>query len=55
VFTVAPSNILQEPRTQKLKSSTLLALGALGASGWELTALDGRTFYLKRPVTVPPQ
>ena len=55
VFTVAPSNLLQEPRRQQLKSSTLLALGALGASGWELTALRGRTFYLKRPVISQPE
>ena len=55
VLTIAPANVLQKPRKRKLKAATLLALGALGASGWELTALDGRTFYLKRPVITPPQ
>ena len=49
VLTVAPTGILQKPKRQKLKASTLLALGALGASGWELVSLSGRTFYLKRP------
>jgi hypothetical protein len=49
LLTVAPSGVLEKPRRQKLKASTLLALGALGAAGWELTALSGKTFYLKRP------
>ena len=48
VFTVAPSGILEKTKKRKLKASSLLALGALGASGWELVALSGRTFYLKR-------
>jgi hypothetical protein len=52
VLTVAPSGVLERPRRQKLKASTLLALGALGAAGWELTALSGKTFFLKRPVVV---
>lgn len=51
-LTVAPSGVLEKPRRQKLKASTLLALGALGAAGWELVALSGKTFYLKRPA--PP-
>jgi len=53
LLTVAPANVLEKPRKQKLRASTLLALGALGAAGWELTALSGRTFYLKRPVLRP--
>ena len=48
---IAPAGLLKKPKTRKIKASTLLALGALGAAGWELVALNGRTFYLKRPVT----
>ena len=50
LLTIAPASILQKPKRQKLKASSLLTLGALGAAGWELTALSGNTFYLKRPV-----
>jgi hypothetical protein len=50
VFTVAPAAVLARPKKQKLKVPPLLALGALGAAGWELVALSGGTFYLKRPV-----
>ena len=52
-LTVAPAGVLQKPRRQKLKASSLLALGALGAEGWELTALSGQTFFLKRPLLEP--
>jgi len=48
ILTIAPAGLLDRPRKQKLEASTLLALGALGASGWELVALSGKTFYLKR-------
>ncbi len=48
-LTIAPAGVLDRPKRQKLKASTLLALGALGAAGWELTALSGKTFFLKRP------
>lgn len=48
-LTIAPSSILQTPERRTLKSSTMLALGALGAAGWELTAVAGDRFYLKRP------
>jgi len=52
-FTIAPAGILKKPRRRKLRGvSTLLALGALGAAGWELTAVSGKVFYLKRPVPV---
>ena len=54
VLTVAPAGVLDRPKRQKLKASTLLALGALGAAGWELTALSGRTFFLKRPLSEAP-
>lgn len=50
LLTIAPASILQKPKRQKLKASSLLTLGALGAAGWELTALSGNTFFLKRPV-----
>ena len=53
VLTIAPAGILKKTKKQKLKASSLLALGALGASGWELVALSGKTFYLKRPVVEP--
>lgn len=49
-LTVAPTGLLKKPKRRKLKASSLLALGALGAAGWELVAMNGRTFYLKRPV-----
>lgn len=54
-LTIAPSGLLRKARRRKLKASTLLALGALGASGWELVAINGRSFYLKRPVTPPAE
>lgn len=50
-LTIAPIAVLQKPRRQVLKTSTMLALGALGAAGWELTAVTGGKFYLKRPVS----
>ena len=53
-LTVAPAGVLDRPKRQKLKASTLLALGALGAAGWELTALSGKTFFLKRPLQETP-
>jgi hypothetical protein len=53
VLTIAPSGLLKKQKRRKLKASTLLTLGALGAAGWELTALSGRTFFLKRPVLLP--
>lgn len=52
-LTVAPTGVLQKPKRQKLKASTLLSLGALGAAGWELVAMSGKTFYLKRPAPPP--
>ena len=55
VLVIAPANLLQKTRKRKIKASTLLALGALGAAGWELTALSGKTFYLKRPSISTPQ
>lgn len=53
-LTVAPSAVLQKPQRRLLKTSTMLALGALGAAGWELTAVSGGKFYLKRPVSASP-
>ncbi len=32
--------------------SLLAALNALGADGWELVAIEGRRFYLKRPSAI---
>lgn len=52
-LTVAPSAVLQRPVRQVLKTSTLLALGALGAAGWELTAVSRGKFYLKRQALPP--
>ncbi|MEO8539673.1 MAG: hypothetical protein ABI577_08025 [bacterium] len=49
--TFAPSELLQKPKRRKVKTTSILALGALGAAGWELTAMRGNRFYLKRPVT----
>ena len=49
LLTIAPAGVLDRPKRQKLKASSLLALGALGAAGWELVALSGSTFFLKRP------
>ena len=50
---VAPSAVLEKPGRQVLKTSTMLALGALGAAGWELTAVSRGKFYLKRPAAQP--
>lgn len=50
VFAIAPTALLDKAKRRKVKASLLLTLGALGAAGWELTALSGGTFYLKRPV-----
>jgi hypothetical protein len=50
---VAPSAVLEKPAHQVLKTSTLLALGALGAAGWELTAVSRGKFYLKRHAVQP--
>ncbi len=49
-LTIAPAAVLQKPERRVLKTSTMLALGALGAAGWELTAVSAGKFYLKRPV-----
>jgi hypothetical protein len=49
VFTIAPSDVLARTKRRKLKVGPLLALGALGASGWELVAISRKTFFLKRP------
>ncbi len=48
-LTVAPQAILQRPDRRTLKMPTVLALGALGAAGWELVAVQGDRYYLKRP------
>jgi hypothetical protein len=48
-LTVAPSAVLKKSRRRRIHTSSLLALGALGAAGWELSGVTGRTFYLKRP------
>lgn len=53
VLTIAPAGLLKAPKRRKLRASLLLSLGALGASGWELVAARGQTFYLKRPVAKP--
>lgn len=50
-LTIAPAAVLQKPERRVLKTSTMLALGALGAAGWELTAVNAGRFYLKRPVS----
>ncbi|MGB4862575.1 MAG: hypothetical protein WBO97_08955 [Tepidiformaceae bacterium] len=50
VLTVAPSALLKRRKRRKLKASALLTLGALGNEGWELVALSGRKFFLKRPI-----
>ena len=52
-FTIAASELLKEPQRRRIKTNTLLALGALGAAGWELTAIRGGKFYLKRIVSPP--
>lgn len=54
-LSVAPAAVLQKPERRVLKTSTMLALGALGASGWELTAVSGGRFYLKRPLSPQPE
>lgn len=49
--TVLSGDLLQKPNRKKLpRISQLVALGVLGASGWELVSIRGRTYFLKRPV-----
>jgi len=49
--TVLSGDLLQKPSRKKLpRISQLVALGVLGASGWELVSIRGRTYFLKRPV-----
>lgn len=55
VLTIAPAGLLESPKRRKLRASLLLSLGALGAAGWELTAVTGDTFYFKRPAVAQAQ
>jgi hypothetical protein len=49
--TLLSGDLLQKPSRKKLpRISQLVALGVLGASGWELVSIRGRTYFLKRPV-----
>ncbi|MCC6958783.1 MAG: hypothetical protein IT301_02955 [Dehalococcoidia bacterium] len=52
-LTIAPSALLQRPDRRMLKTSLILALGAMGAAGWELTAINDDRYYFKRPATDP--
>jgi hypothetical protein len=48
--TLLSADLLRKPRRRTLRGITpLVALGVLGASGWELVALRGRAYILKRP------
>lgn len=52
--TVLSGDLLQRPSRKKLPRITqLVALGVLGAGGWELVSVRGRTYFLKRPVARP--
>jgi hypothetical protein len=46
---VAPASLLKRGKRQVIKAAPLLALGSLGGAGWELVAIRGKRFYLKRP------
>ncbi|HMO54760.1 MAG TPA: hypothetical protein PJ994_09670 [Tepidiformaceae bacterium] len=48
--TILSGDLLQRPSRKKLpRISQLVALGVLGASGWELVSVRKRTYFLKRP------
>lgn len=47
--TVLSGDLLQRPSKKKLpRISQLVALGVLGANGWELVAVRKKTYFLKR-------
>ena len=49
--TILSGDLLQKPSRKKLpRISQLVALGVLGAGGWELVSVRGRTYFLKRPL-----
>jgi hypothetical protein len=48
--TILSGDLLQKPSRKKLpRIPQLVALGVLGAGGWELVSVRGRTYFLKRP------
>lgn len=48
--TVLSGDLVRKPRRRRLRGLTpLAALGVLGANGWELVAIRGRKYVLKRP------
>ena len=51
--TILSGDLLQKPSRKKLpRIPQLVALGVLGAGGWELVSVRGRTYFLKRPHSV---
>lgn len=56
-ITVLSGDLLRKPERHRLRGiAPLVALGLLGAGGWELVALHGRSYILKRPApALPPQ
>lgn len=49
-ITLLAGDILRQPERHRLRGMTpLVALGILGAGGWELVAISGRSYILKRP------
>lgn len=54
VVTVLSGDLLQRPSKKKLpRISQLVALGVLGANGWELVSVRKKTYFLKRQVSQP--
>jgi hypothetical protein len=52
--TILSGDLLQKPSRKRLPRITrLVALGVLGASGWELVSVRKRTYFLKRPAPTP--
>jgi hypothetical protein len=52
--TILSGDLLQRPSKKKLPRITqLVALGVLGAGGWELVSVRGKTYFLKRALPQP--
>lgn len=55
-LTVLPGDLLRKPERYRIRGITpLVALGLLGAGGWELVGVRGRSYILKRPARALPQ
>ena len=54
-ISILPGDLLHKPARRKRRGGPPMgARGALGAGGWELTAVRGRRYVLKRAVCTSP-